>query len=196
MKMPLTVLLALLAALSSAVHAANYNYILADYTHTGTSYSGESGTGYVVGFSHSVSDKLFVSGEFEHNSLDESYGGGLFVDVVSAQFGYHMAISGSTDLVLAANILHSRDKSDGYSYTPYAVEWGPEAGLRYSMSDHIELDAFVYNNRIINGGFSSSAVSVGVLYNLSNAISVGATYLQSSSFDNTRQWIAELRWNY
>lgn len=192
------VLAATMSILAAAVHAANYNFISVDYTGTSATDSNDSGTGYALNFSHSVfAGKMFISGRFEHQSLDYGpYYGGDFVNAVSAQFGYHLALSHATDLVLAVNCLHSREKSMYGVYTPYIVECGPEAGIRSQATEHLEFDAFAYGNRLVGGATSSSAISAGLLYRLDGGLALGAEYLQSSSFNNSRQWTFEFRWDY
>ncbi|HET7649585.1 MAG TPA: hypothetical protein VFL15_02655 [Gammaproteobacteria bacterium] len=193
------VLMAVMTIPTAAVHAANYNFISGDYFNTSATDGSDSGTGYALNFSHSVfADKMFISGRFEHHSLDYgSYYGGDFVNVVSAKFGYHLALSRATDLVLAVNCLHSREKSMYGTYTPYIVECGPEAGIRSRFSDRFEFDAFAYGNRVVESATADSAISVGLLYDVGGGLAVGAEYLQTSSFfSNSRQWTFEVRWDY
>jgi hypothetical protein len=193
------VLTAAMTILTAAAHAANYNFISGDYIGTSATDGGDSGTGYALNFSHSVfADKMFISGKFEHRSLD--YGpeyGGDFINAVSAEFGYRLALSRATDLVLAVNCLHSREKSMYGTYTPYIVECGPEAGIRSQFTDRFEFDAFAYGNRLVDNATSDSAISVGLLYDLGGGFAVGAEYLQTSNvFNNSRQWSFEIRWDY
>lgn len=169
-------LIALLASLSWASHAADFNY-----NYGQVSYETGDFEGLVLTGSFEINKDMFIIARYVDTTNDE-YGIDIDYSEVSVGAGYHMPVDPKTDAVFSVSFDSGEAEAliSGIPVSDDDTGVLLTAGIRHSLNPQIELAGGIYHISTFDG---DTGIQGEVRYNINNEMSAGLSYLSGDYLD-------------
>ena len=165
--------IALLASLSLATHAADFNY---SYGQLG--YETGDFEGLVLTGSYEINKDMFIIARYAALTNDDSVVD-LDFDDISIGAGYHMPINKDMDAVFTVSLDDIEvDNAGGGTASDTGILL--TAGVRFNLNEKIELAGGAFYNSTIDGDFG---IQGEVRYNINKTMSAGLNFTSSDFVD-------------
>ncbi len=164
--------IALLASLSLATHAADFNYSYGQLGYETGDFEGLALTG-----SYEVNKDIFIIGRYV-DATNDDFGVDVDYSELSIGAGYHMPVNKDMDAVFTVSLVDADidgpvlgDSDTGVLLT---------AGVRFNLNESVELAGGAFYNSAFDIDFG---VQGEVRYNINKTMSAGLNFTSSDAID-------------
>ena len=168
--------IALLASLSWATHAANFNY-----NYGQLSYETGDFEGFILTGSFEINKDMFIIARYVDTTNDD-FGFDIDYSEISIGAGYHMPINKKTDAVFTVSLDDGEAEAVIFGFPVADSDTGVllTAGVRHNLNAKVELAGGAYYISTFDGDFG---IQGEVRYNINKNMSAGLSYLSGDYLD-------------
>ncbi len=168
--------IALLASLSLATHAADFNYSYGQLGYETGDFEGLALTG-----SYEVNKDIFIIGRYV-DATNDDFGVDVDYSELSIGAGYHMPVNKDMDAVFTVSLVDAEADTVILGTPVSASDTGVllTAGVRFNLNESVELAGGAFYNSAFDIDFG---VQGEVRYNINKTMSAGLNFTSSDAID-------------
>ncbi len=184
----------LVLTISTSTYANNFNYNYVELGYAAVT-DFEINGGVIVSGSYDIQENINIIGDIFVSTGSDTDNVDVDLDSYRLGVGYHMPISGKTDVLAEVGLFNVSAKANSRGITINRDDSGYQlsAGVRHKLAEKIELQGRInYRN---SDDLSDRNYQLGARYSFNPAISVGADF-NTGAEDGSESLTTSIRWNF